>query len=432
MLLRTWIAGCALFLIGFGIWSSSGQEPKSIVADEQFFTKQVRPILEANCFQCHSHTGKKAKGGLVLDARASLVKGGDSGPAIVPGHPEKSLLIKAISYTDDELRMPPKGKLPDAAIAVLREWIQRGAPWPAGKEQATRRPGTITDEDRQWWAFQPVRMPPLPDVKDADWRGNPIDRFIKARLDREGLTPAPVAEPRALVRRLYFDLTGLPPTPQEAEEFVAAWVGPNAKRQAMYETLVDRLLASPRYGERMARVWLDLVRYAESDGFRLDSYRPGAWRYRDWVIRAFNSDKPYDQFIREQLAGDEIDPDNPECLTATGYLCHGIYEYNQRDARTQWNDMLNEVTDVTADVVLGLGMGCARCHDHKYDPILQKDYFRLRAFFEPLMFYDDKPLVPGKQQAEHQSKLKDWESKAAPVLAAIAKLEPCEDKTTFP
>src|SRR5262245_6776287 len=216
---------------------------------------------------------------------------------------------------------------------------------------------------------------------------------------------------------------GLPPTPQQADEFVAAWEAPSAKRQDVYETLVDRLLASPRYGERMARVWLDLVRYAESDGFRLDSYRPGAWHYRDWVIRAFNNDKPYDQFLREQLAGDEIDPDDPECLTATGYLCHGIYEYNQRDARTQWNDMLNEVTDVTADVVLGLGMGCARCHDHKYDPILQKDYFRLRAFFEPLMFYDDRPLASAQQSADYRDKLAKWEKQAAPVLDQIAKFE---------
>src|SRR5262245_37669556 len=216
---------------------------------------------------------------------------------------------------------------------------------------------------------------------------------------------------------------GLPPTPQEADDFVTAWEAPGAQRQAVYEALVDRLLASPRYGERMARVWLDLVRYAESDGFRLDSYRPGAWRYRAWVIRSFNMDKPYDQFLGEQLAGDEINSDDPECLTATGYLCHGIYEYNQRDARTQWSDMLNEVTDVTGDVVLGLGMGCARCHDHKYDPILQKDYFRLRAFFEPLMFHDDRPLATAQQQAVYRDKLAKWEKEAAPVLDQIAKVE---------
>lgn len=418
MLLRACTAGCALTLIAFGAWSSLGQEPKTIADDDaEFFTKQVRPILEANCFSCHSHAMKKAKGGLVVDARASLLKGGDSGPALVPGHPEKSLLLKAISYTDDELRMPPKGKMPEAQITVLREWIRRGAPWPGGKEQVARTIGVISEEDRAWWAFQPVKLPALPEVKDAAWNANPIDRFIKSRLDQEGLTPAPVAEKLALARRVYFDLTGLPPTQSEILAFVDD-PAPDA-----YAKLVDRLLASPRYGERMARVWLDLVRYAESDGFRLDSYRPDAWRYRDWVIRAFNGDKPYDQFIREQLAGDEINPDDPECLTATGYLCHGIYEYNQRDARTQWNDMINEVTDVAGDVFLAMGMGCARCHDHKFDPILQKDYFRLRAFFEPLMFHDDKPLASAQQQAEHRAKLAKWEQQAAPVLSEIARLE---------
>jgi hypothetical protein len=423
MSLRAWSSWCiaGAVVLGLGWCSSPGQEAKVKVSDDELFTKQVRPILETHCFQCHSHALKKAKGGLVVDARASLLKGGDSGPAVVPGHPEKSLLIKAISYTDDELRMPPKGELPAPIVAVLREWVQRGAPWPGGSAQAVRQPGAISAEDRAWWAFQPVREPPLPQFEDEEWAANPIDRFIKARLDHEKLAPSPIGDARAFVRRVYFDLIGLPPTPAEVEDFAQACA--TAKPQAAVEALVDRLLASPRYGERMARVWLDLVRYAESDGFRLDSYRPGAWRYRDYVIRAFNSDKPYDQFIREQLAGDELDPDNPEFLTATGYLCHGIYEYNQRDARTQWNDMLNEVTDVTADVVLGLGMGCARCHDHKYDPILQKDYFRLRAFFEPLMFHDDRPLASSKAQEEHERKLASWRKQAAPVLAEITKIE---------
>ena len=339
------------------------------------------------------------------------------------GQPEKSLLLKAVGYQDDDLRMPPKGQLPEPMVAVLQEWVRRGAPWPGEKATTSRRPGLITPEDRAWWAFQPVRVPALPAVNDAEWSKNPLDRFIKAQLDQEGLAPAPVAEPRALVRRVYFDLTGLPPTPVQVDEFVTAWGAAGASRQAIYESLVDRLLASPRYGERMARVWLDLVRYAESDGFRLDTFRSGAWRYRDWVIRAFNSDKPYDQFLREQLAGDEIDPDNPECLTATGYLCHGIYEYNQRDARTQWNDLLNEVTDVTADVVLGLGMGCARCHDHKFDPILQKDYFRLQAFFAPLLPRDDTPLATAEELAAHHARLTDWEQKTAEIRQELDEIE---------
>ncbi len=212
----------------------------------------------------------------------------------------------------------------------------------------------------------------------------------------------------ALIRRVTFDLIGLPPSPEEVAAFVAD------KSADAYERLVDRLLASPRYGERWARHWLDLVRYAESDGFRLDEYRPYAWRYRDYVIAAFNNDKPYDRFVREQLAGDELAPEDPEALVATGFLRHTIYEYNNRDARTQWQDMLNDVTDVTADVFLGMGMGCARCHDHKYDPILQKDYYRLQAFFAAMLPCDET-VAPKTQRADYQAKERAWEEKTASI-----------------
>src|SRR5690606_10771239 len=206
-----------------------------------------------------------------------------------------------------------------------------------------------------------------------------VDRFVLKSLRAEQLEPAEEASRVALVRRAYFDLTGLPPTPAEMEQFV------RDPRPDAYERLVDQLLDSPRYGEKWARHWLDLVRYAESDGFRQDAYRPHAWRYRDYVIQSFNDDKPYDQFVMEQLAGDEIMPGDPTGLIANSYLRHWIYEYNQRDVRTQWTNILNDITDVTADTFLGLGMGCARCHDHKFDPILQRDYFRLQAFFTPLL-----------------------------------------------
>ncbi|MCS7046685.1 MAG: DUF1549 domain-containing protein, partial [Gemmataceae bacterium] len=419
-----WRLAAVVAIIGVG-WPGRGIDPPSAqtkapaAEDADWFSKRVRPILEANCFRCHSHAAKKSKGGLMLDSRTSLLKGGNNGPAIVPGHPEKSLLIRAVEQADDELRMPPQGKLNADEVAVLRQWVRDGAPWPGGAAVSVRRPGDITAEDRAWWAFQPVRTPRLPECNDPDWSVNPIDRFIKARLEREGLVPAPLADPRALVRRLFFDLTGLPPTPKESDDFAAAWDAPQADRDALYRALVDRLLASPRYGERMARLWLDLARYAESDGFRLDSYRPNAWRYRDWVIRAFNRDLPFDQFLRLQLAGDELAPDDPESLVATGFLCHGIYEYNQRDARTQWDDMINEVTDLVGDSILALGISCARCHDHKYDPILQKDYYRLRAFFAPLMFYDDKPLATAREQAEYRQRLAAWEKRAGPILKAL-------------
>jgi hypothetical protein len=380
--------------------------------------KQARAILAANCYRCHSHQAGKSKGQLMLDSLASMRKGGASGPAVVPGDLHRSLLYRAVLHVDDDLKMPQGGKLKDAEISVLRDWIKAGAPWTdAVVKSGVRVPGQITDADRQYWAFRPVKAVPPPDIKDRTWAHNPIDRFIRSSLDAVGLTPSPPADPRALVRRVSFDVTGLPPTPAEVESFVRD-TAPDA-----FEKLVDRLLASPRYGEQVARHWLDLVRYAESDGFRQDAYRPNAWQYRDYVIRAFNADIPYDRFVREQVAGDEINPDDPDCLIATGYLCHGIYEFNQRDVRTQWDGMLSEITDVTADVFLGLGFACARCHDHKYDPILQKDYYALRAFFAALMPAEDVPLLNRAARAEHDRQQAVWLEKTRAVRAEIAKVE---------
>ena len=262
-----------------------------------------------------------------------------------------------------------------------------------------------------------MRRPTVPDVADGGWSKNPIDRFLFARLAAEGLTPAPEADRRTLIRRASFDLIGLPPTPEEVEAFVA-----DDAPQA-YERLIDRLLADPRHGERWARHWLDLVRYAESDGYRQDAYRPDAWRYRDYVIRAFNEDKPYDRFVTEQLAGDEIAPGDPEPRVATGFLRLGTYEYNQRDVPGQRETILNDITDVTGDVFLGLGIGCARCHDHKFDPILQVDYYRLQAFFTPVQPRDDLPLASAEELSEYRRKLAAWEAKTAEIRAEIAEVE---------
>ncbi|MBI1832981.1 MAG: DUF1549 domain-containing protein, partial [Planctomycetes bacterium] len=286
--------------------------------------KKARAILEANCFKCHSHQASKAKGDLMLDTRALMMQGGDNGPAVVAGHPEKSLLIKSITHEDENLKMPRSApKLPASDIALLTAWVKAGAPWTdAPAKTGLRKPGNITDEDRRYWAFQPIKAPPIP-AGDA---ANPIDRFIRARLKKEGIAPAPTADPRTLLRRLYFDVIGLPPTAEEVDDFIVAWNAPNAIRDALWAEAVDRLLASPHYGERMGRSWLDLVRFAESDGYRLDSFRPYAYRYRDYVIKSFNEDKPYDRFVREQIAGDELYPDQPESLVAIGYLTHGIYE----------------------------------------------------------------------------------------------------------
>jgi hypothetical protein len=390
-------------------------EPTREQAD--YFEKKVRPILTAHCFECHSRAGK-ARGGLRLDSLASALKGGDAGPALAPGKPNDSLLVRAVEYHERRPRMPPSGKLADEQVAVLREWVRLGAPWPGGSETKKARPrGTISDEDRRWWAFQPLGKATPPEVRDTEWAKNPLDRFLRARLDAEGLEPSPPAGRAALIRRVTFDLIGLPPTPEEVEAFI------EDRSADAYEKLVDRLLASPRYGERWARHWLDLARYAESDGFRIDDYRPNAWRYRDYVVGAFNADKPYDRFVREQLAGDELFPDDPDALAATGFLRHTIYEYNQRDVRTQWSNMLDELTDVTGDLFLGLGMGCARCHDHKFDPLLQRDYYRLRAFFAAMQPHDDLPLAKAARVAEHGKQLAAWERKTADLRAQIAAIE---------
>ncbi|HEX8199345.1 MAG TPA: DUF1549 domain-containing protein, partial [Isosphaeraceae bacterium] len=383
------------------------------------FEAEVRPLLAENCLKCHGQ--EKHKGGLRLDSRTSALEGGDSGPAVVPGHADESLLVEAINY--DGLQMPPTGQLNDEQRAVLVRWIEMGAPWPdSGGAAATPvakapEPPKLTAEDRAWWAFQPVRTPALPAAAGQDETNHPIDRFLQSKLRAEGLSPAPEADRRTLIRRVTFDLTGLPPTPADVEAFVTD-DSPRA-----YEELIDRLLASPRYGERWARHWLDLVRYAESDGYRQDAYRPDAWRYRDYVIRALNEDKPYDQFVTEQLAGDELAPGDPTMMVATGFLRLWSYEFNQRDVRAQRAAILNDVTDVTADVFLGLGMGCARCHDHKFDPILQKDYYRLQAFFTPLLPRDDLPLATAQDASAYQEKLEAWEAKTADLRARIAAIE---------
>lgn len=376
----------------------------------EFFEKEVRPVLATYCFECHGE--KKQKSGLRLDALAHILEGGESGPALVRGKPEDSLLIEAVRYTNEDLQMPPKEQLGTHEVEVLEKWIALGAPWPA--ESATKAVSKapkdahgFTAEDRAYWVFQPVAATKPPALRDAaakKWAGNEIDHFIAAKHTEHGLEPAPAADRRELVRRVYFDVHGLPPTQGQIEAFVHDST-PNA-----YPHLVDTLLASPRYGERWAQHWLDLVRYAESDGYRADAYRPGAWPYRDYVIKSFNADKPYDRFVREQLAGDEIAPNDPEVLIATSYLRNPIYEWNQRDVRGQAELILTDLTDNAGEVFLGLSMGCARCHDHKFDPILQKDYFSLRAFFEPVLWRTDLKLATADEQSQHAEKLKAWEA----------------------
>lgn len=334
-----------------------------------FYEKEVRPILAENCFKCHS--GKKLRGGFSLETHAGVMKGGDLGPAIIPGKLDASPLVRAVRYSEG-LEMPPTGKLPAEQIAILVKWAEMGAPISPGREEKTQ-PETgklvVTAKDREWWAYRPIKRPVVPLAEGS----SPLDRFVRAKLAASGLSPNPPAARLALMRRATFDLTGLPPTPEQVDSFI------NDSRPDAYERMVDQLLASPAYGERWGRHWLDLVRYAESHGYERDSAKPFAWRYRDYVIDAFNSNKSYDRFLLEQLAGDQLG--TTEGLIATGFYRLGIWDDEPADRLLARYDILDGIVSTTGSVFMGTSIGCARCHDHKKDPIPQKDYYRLLAVF---------------------------------------------------
>ncbi len=410
-------AACGLLLLADVV---PGAELRDPVPDHSaFYQTRVQPILADNCFRCHSHQADKIKANLVLDSREGLLKGGETGPAVVPGEPDKSLLLKAVMYADEDLRMPPKKKLSNDQIAILAEWIKIGAPYSAATTNlASKAKGKrITAEDRKWWSFQPIKITEPPKTLDNQWARNPVDQFILDGLLKAGLAPAPEAEKPTLIRRAYFDLIGLPPSSEQVENFITD------KSPRAYEHMIDELLSNPHYGEKWARHWLDLVRYAESDGYKSDGFRPNAWRYRDYVIRALNDDKPYNRFLMEQIAADELWPDEPDALIGVSYLRLWIYEYNQRNIKAHWATILNDITDVTGDAFLGLGMQCARCHDHKFDPILQKDYYRLEAFFAALSPRDDLPLARPDEVKEYRSKLAAWETNTVQIRKKISELE---------
>lgn len=345
-----------------------------------FFEKKIRPVLVEHCYKCHSADAEKIKGDLVLDTRDGLRKGGTTGPSIVPGNPDRSKLILALRSKDPDTAMPPKGKLPDHVIADFEAWVKMGAPDPRDGAAATA-PKYVVDieKGRSFWAFVAPKKTPVPQVQDAAWARSDIDRYLLAELEKKGLKPVGDADKRTLIRRVYLDLTGLPPTPEEVEAFVAD-SSPNA-----FEKVVDRLLASPRYGERWGRHWLDVARYAESSGKAVNMAYPHAWRYRDYVIDAFNKDKPYDLFIKEQLAGDLMTGGNSrqkaERMVATGFLAIGPKTLNERNGVQFELDLADEQIDVTTQAFLGITAACARCHDHKFDPIPQKDYYALAGIF---------------------------------------------------
>ncbi len=362
--------------------AAAGQTPEVrslAAADAVFFETKIRPLLAHRCHNCHSTQAKKPKAGLLLDSQAGILKGGDRGAAVVPGQPEKSLLIQAVRYQDDALRMPPNGKLSEQEITVLEEWVRRGAPIPdAVATRITKQPTNLA-EGRKFWAFQPPRRYGLPDTRDKVWMQQRLDAFVLAELEHHGLTPSPPATRRTLIRRATFDLIGLPPSPQEVAAFV------NDAAPDAYARLIERLLASPLYGERWARFWLDLARYCDiAEPWTESKGQP--YLYRDWVVQALNDDLPYDQFVQRQLAADLMPEAGPHDQGALGFL--GLsptywkeLKLDQDVIKTvvaeEWEERIGAVTST----FLGLTVTCARCHDHKFDPITMQDYYALAGVF---------------------------------------------------
>lgn len=371
------------------MWAVISLTALSAQADN-LFEMEVRPLLATKCYSCHGSSKQAA--GLRVDSAEAFAK--------VDIKKLQQVLTTAEGYH----------KISQKEYASLGQWIKNGAVWPKVKVVKNSH---IQPEDRKYWAYVPVKEPAIPQISSNNWSDHPIDAFVLRKLKENGLTPTESANKRDLIRRAYFDLVGFPPTAEVVEAFVKD-TNPNA-----YEKVIDKLLESPRYGERWGRHWLDLVRYAESDGYRGDFYRPEAYKYRDYVVRSFNADKSYQKFVMEQLAGDEYAPENPDAITATGYFRLPIYEWNQRDAITHWETILQDITDVTADVFLGAGLQCAKCHDHKFDPILQKDYYALKAFFAPIIWRDDVPIATPEQV----KKRKEWEASVKDTMDELAKLE---------
>ena len=386
--------------------TSSAPHPQGAMSDADFFENNVRPILANNCYSCH---GDATSGGLKLDSRENLLKGGEHGPVLVPGDPDKSLIITAVHQTTP-LKMPKGGKLTPQEVADLTEWVKHGAVWPKSAPgtvfSESIKTGIITAKQRAFWSFQPLKPVPVPEVKDARWAKTPIDKFVLAKMQEAGIKPSAQADRRTLIRRATYDLTGLPPTAEEVEAFE------KDKSPHAWETLIDRLLASPKYGERWGRHWLDVARYAEDDVRGLDpkgrGYMPfnGAYRYRDWVIKSFNQDMPYDQFLRLQIAGDKIPAktkqEQEEYLTATSYLGAGPWVWDQAEPIQGRADERNERVDAVTRGTLGLTVACARCHNHKYDPITQKDYYALIGVFANST-YKEYPTVSEAEAAAYES-----------------------------
>jgi Protein of unknown function (DUF1553)/Protein of unknown function (DUF1549)/Planctomycete cytochrome C len=412
----------------------------------QFFEQKIRPILVSQCYECHSAQAKKPKGGLLLDTKEGLLSGGDTGPALVPGKPVESLLIKAIRH--DGLEMPPKGKLSDEVVADFERWVKMGAPDPRTKADAADRKAEIDiAKGRQFWSFRPVQRFAVPAVKEMTWPRSDIDRFILAKLEEKGIRPVADADRRTLIRRATIDLTGLPPTPEE----ISAFLNDPAPDAAAFAKVVDQLLQSPAFGERWGRHWLDVARYADSNGRDENLTFHEAYRYRDYVSDSFNRDKPFDRFVMEQVAGDLLPSESQaardEQLTASGFLVIGPKVLADRDQEKRRMDVVDEQIDTVGRAFLGMTLGCARCHDHKFDPIPQSDYYALAGIFLSTRTLDgiklgnavvsgwmERPLGGAEaekklvDQKEHQKKLT---AVADQIKKFKADLKAAEDKAAM-
>lgn len=377
--------------LGLAFTATLGGAPAASPDDAEFFEKRIRPLLANSCYECHSHEARKNKAGLYLDNREDLLKGGDTGVAVVLGEPEKSRLIEAVRWTDPDFQMPPKQKLSESAIKDLVRWVKMGAPWPKGESNkpagSAQELAAAEKRKAEHWAWQPVARPVPPAVQQSGWARDGMDHFVLSTLEQRGLTAAPEADRRTFIRRAYFDLVGLPPTPEEILAFEKD-ASPDA-----YEKVVDHLLASPHYGERWGRHWLDVARYGEDQAhsFQPRLY-PQGFRYRDWLARAFNQDMPYDRFVMEQIAGDLLeDGDKFERASALGFFALGPVYYGDGKMFDQYDDRIDTLTRG----FLGLTVACARCHDHKYDPISSKDYYALAGVIASSE-YVETPLVPAE------------------------------------
>lgn len=406
------LAGCC----SRSLFAEPTDESVDSAAGIDFFEKHVRPILVEHCLDCHA--GEEINGGLSMDSREAILIGGDSGAAAVPHKPDSSRLMEAISYENRDFQMPPQNKLPDAQIAILRKWIEMGLPDPRTAEHVSTAPtGMSIEEGREFWSFRPVSDPAVPEVAQSDWVQQPIDAFVLAQMEREGIVPAPAAKRRNWLRRVTLNLTGLPPTVSELQEFQAD-ESPEA-----FARVVDRLLASPQYGVHWGRHWLDVARYADSNGLDENLAFGNAWRYRDYVVNAFNEDKAFDEFVVEQIAGDLLPNATRESKIAMGFLALGARVLAEPDMEKLVMDTIDEQVDTTGKAFLGMTFGCSRCHDHKFDPIKQSDYYSLAAIFKSTKTFADSNTGAIKHWFEFSFATDEEKESLKAVDAEIKKLK---------